>query len=51
LRAVIFECERNPLDRCRAELQALREALDRDLPPHSAWRSIHRSSPPNPPLP
>lgn len=39
LRAVIFECERNPLHRCRDALQELRRALDNKLPPHSKWRS------------
>lgn len=38
LRAVIFECERNPLDQCREELITLRAALDQRLPDHSRWR-------------
>jgi uncharacterized protein (UPF0276 family) len=37
LRAVIFECERNPLERCKQPLSELKSALDRSLPPKSVW--------------
>ena len=39
LRAVIFECERNPLSRCQDELLKIRRTLDKRLPSHSIWRS------------
>lgn len=38
LRAVIFECERNPLPECKKPLLELRTALDTLLPKQSAWR-------------
>lgn len=40
LRAVIFECERNPFELCKSPLLELRKHLDANLPSHSAWRSI-----------
>ena len=40
LRAVIFECERNSFELCRAPLLELRQHLDLHLPPHSAWRLL-----------
>ena len=38
LRAVIFECERNPLDQSKKEMIKLRDALDHILPKHSQWQ-------------
>ena len=37
LRAVIFECERNPIEDCLEPLKILRTALDEHLPRQSAW--------------
>ena len=38
LRAVIFECERNPLEKCRNHMLELRTSLDQNLPLGSRWR-------------
>ena len=40
LRAVIFECERNPLKDCKTHMLELRTALDQRLPQHSQWREF-----------
>lgn len=44
LRAVIFECERNPLERCEAEMLKLRETLDDRLPSTSIWQSARKGA-------
>ena len=44
LRAVIFECERNSLAKCREGMLKLRAALDKKLPTHSIWGSKLRGS-------
>lgn len=38
LRAVIFECERNSFESCKANMIELRAALDHSLPQASQWR-------------
>jgi uncharacterized protein (UPF0276 family) len=45
LRAAIFECERNPLEHCRAEMLKLRAALDDALPLSSKWKTRERGAP------
>ena len=44
LRAVIFECERNPFEQCQGGMTELRSALDKHLPAHSIWQSSSDNS-------